>query len=89
MKTAGATDQAGRGRVRVEQGAKRVRAYLGGELLADTTRPRLVWEVPYYPRGVPEVGSSRRPLIFVDQSTEDVTATQLTKGRRPRCVTTP
>jgi uncharacterized protein len=41
------------------------------------------------PRGVSEVGSSRRPLIFVDQSTEDVTATQLTKGRRPRCVTTP
>ena len=38
-----------RGRVRVEQGAKRVRAYLGGELVADTTRPLLVWEVPYYP----------------------------------------
>jgi uncharacterized protein (DUF427 family) len=38
-----------RGRVRIETGAKRVRAYLGGELVADTTRPRLVWEVPYYP----------------------------------------
>jgi uncharacterized protein (DUF427 family) len=38
-----------RGRVRVEQGAKRVRAYLGGEVVADTTRPLLVWEVPYYP----------------------------------------
>jgi uncharacterized protein (DUF427 family) len=38
-----------RGRVRVEQGAKRVRAYLGGELVADTIRPLLVWEVPYYP----------------------------------------
>jgi uncharacterized protein (DUF427 family) len=35
--------------VRVEHGAKRVRAYLGGELVADTTRPLLVWEVPYYP----------------------------------------
>jgi uncharacterized protein (DUF427 family) len=35
--------------VRVEQGAKRVRAYLGGELVADTTRPLLVWEKPYYP----------------------------------------
>jgi uncharacterized protein (DUF427 family) len=33
-------------RVRVEQGAKRVRAYLGGEVVADTVRPRLVWEVP-------------------------------------------
>jgi uncharacterized protein (DUF427 family) len=38
-----------RGRVRAEQGQKRVRAYLGGELVADTRRPLLVWEVPYYP----------------------------------------
>jgi uncharacterized protein (DUF427 family) len=38
-----------RGRVRVERGAKRVRAYLGGELVADTTHPLLVWEKPYYP----------------------------------------
>jgi len=37
------------GRVRVEQGTKRVRAYLGGEVVADTIRPRLVWEVPHYP----------------------------------------
>ena len=33
-----------RGRVRVETGAKRVRAYLGGEPVADTMRPLLVWE---------------------------------------------
>ena len=38
-----------RGRVRVEHGEKRVRAYLGGELVADTTEPLLVWEKPYYP----------------------------------------
>jgi len=38
-----------RGRVRVEVGAKRVRAFLGGEVVADTVRPVLVWEVPYYP----------------------------------------
>ena len=38
-----------RGRVRVEHGAKRIRAYLGGVLVADTTRPLLVWEKPYYP----------------------------------------
>ncbi|TWP54393.1 DUF427 domain-containing protein [Lentzea tibetensis] len=38
-----------RGRVRVEESAKRVRVYLGGELVADTGKPRLVWEVPYYP----------------------------------------
>ena len=38
-----------RGRVRVETGRKRVRAYLGGELVLDTSEPRLVWEKPYYP----------------------------------------
>jgi uncharacterized protein (DUF427 family) len=38
-----------RGRVRIEDGPKRVRTYLGGELIADTKHPKLVWEVPYYP----------------------------------------
>jgi uncharacterized protein (DUF427 family) len=38
-----------RGRVRVEPGAKRVRAYLAGRLVADTLHPVLVWEIPYYP----------------------------------------
>jgi uncharacterized protein (DUF427 family) len=41
--------ESSRGSVRVEQGAKRVRAYLGGRLVADTRRPFLVWEIPYYP----------------------------------------
>jgi uncharacterized protein (DUF427 family) len=38
-----------RGSIRVERSAKRVRAYLGGVPVADTIRPALVWEVPYYP----------------------------------------
>jgi uncharacterized protein (DUF427 family) len=38
-----------RGRVRVEDGHKRVRVYLGGELVADTLNPKYVWEKPYYP----------------------------------------
>src|ERR1700694_2369052 len=38
-----------RQRVKVERGRKRVRAYLGGEVIADTRSPLLVWEVPYYP----------------------------------------
>ncbi|HEX5696116.1 MAG TPA: DUF427 domain-containing protein [Acidimicrobiia bacterium] len=38
-----------RGRLRVEPGSKRVRAMLGGEIVADTTSPLLVWEVPYFP----------------------------------------
>ena len=47
MKTAGRTERADR--VHVEHALKRVRAYLGGEVVADTAHPRLVWEVPYYP----------------------------------------
>lgn len=38
-----------RGRVRLEQGQKRVRGILGGQLVFDTRAPVLVWEVPYYP----------------------------------------
>ncbi|TCK01235.1 DUF427 domain-containing protein [Nocardia alba] len=38
-----------RGRVEVEIGQKRVRVYLRGKLVADTLRPLLVWEIPYYP----------------------------------------
>lgn len=37
------------GRVRVEDSPKRVRTYLGGVLVADTTRAKLVWELPYFP----------------------------------------
>lgn len=35
--------------MRVETGDRRVRALLGGEVVADTLRPKLVWERPYYP----------------------------------------
>jgi uncharacterized protein (DUF427 family) len=38
-----------RGRVRVEQAAKRVRVILAGEMVADSRRVKLVWEKPYYP----------------------------------------
>ncbi len=51
------------GRVRVEQGAKRVRAYLGGQVVADTVRPRLVWEVPYYPAYYFPVADVRTELL--------------------------
>ena len=49
MSTTAARTSKPRGRIRIETGAKRVRAYLGGEVVADTTRPVLVWEIPYYP----------------------------------------
>jgi uncharacterized protein (DUF427 family) len=34
---------------RVEPSPKRVRVYAGGELVADSRAPVLVWEIPYYP----------------------------------------
>jgi uncharacterized protein (DUF427 family) len=49
MTTTKADTDRTRGRVRIESGEKRVRAYLGAEVVVDTTRPVLVWEVPYYP----------------------------------------
>ena len=38
-----------RGRIRVEHGSKRIRAYLGNDLVVDTIRPLLVWEHRHYP----------------------------------------
>jgi uncharacterized protein (DUF427 family) len=55
-----------RGRVRVERGEKRVRAYLGGEVVADTASPLLVWEVPYYPTYYLPLGDVRTELLEAD-----------------------
>jgi len=55
-----------RGSVRVEQGAKRIRAYLGGELVADTIRPLLVWEAPYYPTYYFPAADVRGELLRAD-----------------------
>ncbi|MGH3736167.1 MAG: DUF427 domain-containing protein [Micromonosporaceae bacterium] len=52
-----------RGRVRLEPSAKRVRVYLGGELVADTAAPVLVWEKPYYPTYYVPVGDVRAKLV--------------------------
>jgi uncharacterized protein (DUF427 family) len=54
---------AARGRVRVETSPKRVRVYLGGQLVADSYQPRLVWEVPYYPAYYFPAGDVRAELV--------------------------
>ncbi|MEP7178599.1 MAG: DUF427 domain-containing protein [Pseudonocardiales bacterium] len=38
-----------RGRIKIEQSAKRVRGYLDGQPVVDSVQPVLVWEKPYYP----------------------------------------
>ena len=61
-----------RGRVRIEEAAKRVRAFRGGVPIADTIRPRLVWEIPYYPAYYIPAGDVRmdmlRPSTHTDRS---------------------
>jgi uncharacterized protein (DUF427 family) len=52
-----------RGSVKVEPGLKRVRAYLNGELVADTRKPFLVWEKPYYPTYYLPASDVRATLI--------------------------
>ncbi len=37
-----------RGRVRIEDGHKPIRVCVSGEVVADTTHPKLMWEKPYY-----------------------------------------
>lgn len=49
--------------VRIERSAKRVRTYLGGHLVADTTSPTLVWERPYYPTYYLPVADVRAELV--------------------------
>jgi len=49
--------------IRVEHGRKRVRIQLAGELVADTTSPMLVWEIPYYPTYFVPAADVRAKLV--------------------------
>jgi uncharacterized protein (DUF427 family) len=63
------TDTTTRGQVHTEPSAKRVRAYLGGEVVADTVHTVLVWEVPYYPAYYFPVADVRTDLLEPDGGT--------------------
>ena len=54
--------------IRVETGRKRVRAYLDGQLVADTRSPLLVWEWPYYPAYYLPADDVRAELIGSGQT---------------------
>jgi uncharacterized protein (DUF427 family) len=49
--------------IRIERGSKRVRVFLGGEVVADTVQPVMVWEVPYYPTYYLPVTGVRAELL--------------------------
>jgi len=55
--------------VRIEPSRKRVRAYLDGELVADTASPFLVWEIPYYPTYYVPAADVRAELIPAGSTT--------------------
>jgi uncharacterized protein (DUF427 family) len=66
MRIIAAAATTSRGRIRIEAAAKRVRAYLGGTVVADTARPVLVWEVPYSPAYYFPVVDVRAELLEAD-----------------------
>ena len=51
------------GQVKIAPAGKRVRAYLGGELVADSVAPILVWEKPSYPTYYFPSGDVRAELV--------------------------
>jgi uncharacterized protein (DUF427 family) len=55
-----------RGAIRIRHGAKRVRAMFGGEVVADTIDPVLVWEVPYYPTYYFPVAAVRSDVLHAE-----------------------
>lgn len=52
--------------VRIEPCAKRLRTYLGGQLIADTRSPLLVWEMPYHPTYYFPVEAVHTDLLVTD-----------------------
>jgi uncharacterized protein (DUF427 family) len=57
-----------RGSVKMETGRKRVRTYLGGALVADTSAPVLVWEWPYFPVYYLPAADIRAELILAGKT---------------------
>jgi len=54
----------------VEPVPRRIRAYLGGEKVLDTTRALYVWEVPYYPQYYIPASDVRRDLLVPEGHTQ-------------------
>jgi uncharacterized protein (DUF427 family) len=74
MKTAETKTEASRGRIRIESGAKRVRAFLGDQAVVDSIRPVLVWEKPYYPAYYFPVADVRTELLEAEAGVEHSTS---------------
>jgi uncharacterized protein (DUF427 family) len=64
--------------IRVERGLKRVRALLGGEVVADTIRPLLVWEKAGYPAYYIPAEDVRAKLVPGEDGRFDVVTARAT-----------
>jgi uncharacterized protein (DUF427 family) len=64
--------------MRTEVSQKRVRVYAGGQLVADSRAPRLVWEIPYYPTYYLPAADVVATLVPADGDTFDVVAGDVT-----------
>lgn len=84
-----------RGRVRVEDGHKRIRVKIGGATIADSVNVKLVWEIPYYPTYYFHQDSVRMDLLTDSGETKrspsrgtanlnDITVGDRTVGRAAR-----
>lgn len=59
-------------RGRVEPAPRRVRGFLGTELVFDTTAARYVWEVPYYPQYYIPLGDVRAEFLRDEEHPQKV-----------------
>jgi uncharacterized protein (DUF427 family) len=74
MRTAKTKTETSRGQIRIESGAKRVRAFLGDQAVVDSTRPVLVWEKPYYPAYYFPLADVRTELLEAEAKVEHSTS---------------
>jgi uncharacterized protein (DUF427 family) len=61
-------------RLKVEPTAKRIRTWVGGQLLADTTSALLVWESPYFPQYYLPRADVRTDLLVPSERTAHSTS---------------
>ena len=64
--------QAAAARGRVEPAPRRVRGFLGDELVFDTTAARYVWEVPYYPQYYIPLADVRPDFLHDEEHQQNV-----------------
>ena len=68
---------------RVEPVPRRVRAFLGGQAVVDTTAARYVWEHPNYPQFYIPLADVQRDAL-VDEGTTEETSRGDTRPRHQR-----